>query len=174
MDDDRLDDSPSAEALPTLVLFVFSFWPLARFESVACSTSSSYHILIWLYYIYPIRKMEADMNERTSQMPGISDYIVANRKCQNCFLDEIDRYIDWKPLESTLRQKHKIVADAVSNPAYLPLPMFKTLLLQRWYSLSDVAMEEALADRYSFFRFTGFALEDEAPDASMICRFRDS
>jgi IS5 family transposase len=46
-------------------------------------------------------------------------------------LDEIDRLIDWKPLEKVLRQKLKRVANAVGNPAYPPLLMFKILLLQR-------------------------------------------
>ena len=53
--------------------------------------------------------------------------------------------------------------------------MFKILLLQRWYTLSDVAVEEALCDRLSFDRFTGLSLDhDEVPDATTICRFRQS
>jgi IS5 family transposase len=57
--------------------------------------------------------------------------IAARRKHKACFLDEIDRLIDWKPLEKVLRQKLKRVANAVGNPAYPPLLMFKILLLQR-------------------------------------------
>jgi len=43
--------------------------------------------------------------------------------------------------------------DAVGNPAYPSLPMFKALLLQRWHYLSDKAVEEGLTDRLSFVRF---------------------
>ena len=43
------------------------------------------------------------MSERTSKNPGIADYVVARRKHKDCFLDEIDRLIDWKPLEKLLR-----------------------------------------------------------------------
>jgi IS5 family transposase len=43
--------------------------------------------------------MEASMSERTSSKPGIADYVVAQRKRKECFLDEIDRLIDWNPLE---------------------------------------------------------------------------
>jgi IS5 family transposase len=50
--------------------------------------------------------------------------------------------------------------------------MLKALLLQRWYSLSDEGLEEALSDRLSFRRFCGFALDDETPDAKTLCRFR--
>lgn len=115
------------------------------------------------------------MSERTSKNPGIADYVVARRKRKDCFLDEIDRLIDWKPLEKILVKKLKRVANAVGNPAYPPLPMFKILLLQRWYNLSDVAVEESLYDRFSFVRFIGLSLDhDEVPDSSTICRFRQS
>ena len=115
------------------------------------------------------------MSERTSSKPGIADYVVSRRKRKECFLDEIDRLIDWNPLEKLLRKTLKRVVNAVGNPAYPPLPMFKILLLQRWYNLSDTAVEEALYDRFSFVRFVGLSLDhDEVPDATTICRFRQS
>ena len=115
------------------------------------------------------------MSERTSSKPGIADYVVARRKRKECFLDEIDRLIDWNPLEKLLRKRLKRVVNAVGNPAYPPLPMFKILLLQRWHSLSDAAVEKALYDRFSFVRFVGLSLDhDEVPDATTICRFRQS
>ena len=64
-------------------------------------------------------------------------------------------------------------ANAIGNPAYPSLPMFKVLLLQRWYNLSDPAVEQALMDRFSFIRFTGFSIEDDSPDETTICRFRN-
>lgn len=115
------------------------------------------------------------MSERTSKKSGIADYVAARRKHKDCFLDEIDRLIDWKPIEKVLRQKLKRVVNAVGNPAYPPLLMFKILLLQRWYNLSDMAVEEALCDRLSFVRFTGLSLDhNEVPDSTTICRFRQS
>ena len=115
------------------------------------------------------------MSERTSKKPGIADYVAARRKHKDCFLDEIDRLIDWKPLEKVLRQKLKRVANAVGNPAYPPLLMFKILVLQRWYNLSDMAEEEASCGRLSFVRCVGLSLNhDEVPDATTICRFRQS
>ena len=51
--------------------------------------------------------------------------------------------------------------------------LFKVMLLQRWYSLSDPAAEDALNDRKSFARFVGLGLEETAPDHSVICRFRN-
>src|ERR1700740_2176143 len=59
------------------------------------------------------------------------------------------------------------------RPAYPPLLMFKVLLLQSLYGLSDAETEEALVDRLSFRRFVGVALTDRVPDHSTICRFRN-
>src|SRR3546814_8313005 len=59
------------------------------------------------------------------------------------------------------------------EPSNQSLVMFKALLLQRWYQLSDPGLEEALCDRLSFRRFAGLALEDDTPDHSTIFRFRE-
>jgi IS5 family transposase len=53
------------------------------------------------------------------------------------------------------------------------LVMFKALLLQQWYSLSDPGLEEAICDRLSFQRFLGLSLTDPVPDETRICRFRN-
>ncbi len=50
--------------------------------------------------------------------------------------------------------------------------LFKIMLLQRWYNLSDPAVEDALNDRKSFARFVGLRLDQNAPDFSVISRFR--
>ncbi len=86
------------------------------------------------------------------------DYFVEQKRHVNTFLDKINSLIDWKPIEKLLKQKYKKQASADGRPAYPALPMFKLLLLQRWYSLSDPGMEEALNDRISFIRFSGFPL----------------
>ena len=88
----------------------------------------------------------------------------ANRR-----LERIERMIDWAPLAALVKP---VRSGAWGRPSYPPLAMLKALLLQRWYSLSDEGLEEALADRLSFRRFCGFALDDETPDAKTICRFR--
>ena len=50
--------------------------------------------------------------------------------------------------------------------------MFKIVLLQQWYNLSDPAAEEAVRDRLSFRRFCGLPLDRETPDHASIWRFR--
>ena len=61
---------------------------------------------------------------------------------------------------------------SVGRPAYPPLVMFKALLLQSLYGLSDAELEEALFDRLSFRRFVGLSLEATVPDHTTLCRFR--
>ena len=85
-------------------------------------------------------------------------------------LDEISGLIDWRAFEQVLAV---IPVAAKGEPSFPPLMMFKVLLLQRWYGLSDPAMEAALYDRLSFQRFAGLSLEDETPDHSTIWRFRE-
>ncbi len=65
-----------------------------------------------------------------------------------------------------------IYAAPTGRPSYPPLLMVKALLLQQWYSLSDPGLEEALADRRSFRRFVGLALDQPVPDHATLWRFR--
>lgn len=85
-------------------------------------------------------------------------------------LDRLHGLVKWYRFEKVLTT----LRDGCSGrPAYPPLLMFKVLLLQSLYGLSDAETEEALVDRLSFRRFVGVALTDRVPDHSTICRFRN-
>jgi len=51
--------------------------------------------------------------------------------------------------------------------------MFKTLILQRLYNLSDDQTEYMIRDRASFQRFLGLHVGDGSPDAKTIWKFRE-
>lgn len=51
--------------------------------------------------------------------------------------------------------------------------MFKILILQALYNLSDEEMEFQLCDRLSFQRFVGIDYADDVPDARTIWKFRE-
>ena len=85
-------------------------------------------------------------------------------------LDKLHRLVKWYRFEKVLAP---VRTGGVGHPPYPPLSMFKALLLQSLYGLSDAETEEALADRLSFRRFVGLALTDAVPDHSTICRFRN-
>lgn len=85
-------------------------------------------------------------------------------------LDQIKEALNWKRFETTLRKVFK--PSKGGRPSYPPVVLFKVLLLQQWYSLSDPMAEEAIGDRLSFRRFLGLGLHDSVPDETTICRFR--
>lgn len=61
---------------------------------------------------------------------------------------------------------------ARGEKAWPPLMMFKALLLQSWYKLSDPALEKRLARDLLFRRFTGLDISQSVPDHSTFWRFR--
>jgi transposase, IS5 family len=60
------------------------------------------------------------------------------------------------------------------RPAIDPVVMFKILVLQALYNLSDEQAEFQIRDRLSFMRFLGLGLADGVPDYSTIWRFREA
>ena len=52
--------------------------------------------------------------------------------------------------------------------------IFKALVLQALYNLSDDQAEYQLRDRYSFGRFLGLGLEDAVPDAKTLWLYRET
>src|SRR5450432_3219826 len=82
--------------------------------------------------------------------------------------------IEWdqfRPvLEGALRKEGK---GAGGRPPFDYLLMFKILILQRYYNLSDDQMEYQILDRMSFMRFLGLKISDKVPDAKTIWHFRE-
>jgi IS5 family transposase len=82
----------------------------------------------------------------------------------------LGREVKWYRFEKLLV---RLRPEGAGRPPFDPLLMFKALLLQQWYRLSDADLEEALNDRMSFRRFLGLSLEDASPDHTTLCRFRN-
>jgi IS5 family transposase len=59
------------------------------------------------------------------------------------------------------------------RPPYDYVLMFKILILQRYYNLSDEQMEYQINDRMSFMRFLGLTIADDIPDSRTIWNFRE-
>src|SRR5690606_31405335 len=59
------------------------------------------------------------------------------------------------------------------RPGYPVLVLFRALVLQSLYGLSDRELEEALGDRLSFRRFIGLSLTETIPDHTVLNRFRN-
>lgn len=89
-------------------------------------------------------------------------------------LMRLNRLIDWgqfRPvLEGAMRKERK---GKGGRPPFDYLLMFKILILQRYYNLSDDQMEYQILDRMSFMRFLGLKISDKVPDAKTIWHFRE-
>lgn len=51
--------------------------------------------------------------------------------------------------------------------------MFKILIMQRYYNLSDGQLEYQILDRLTFCRFLGLTINDRVPDEKTIWLFRE-
>jgi transposase, IS5 family len=60
-----------------------------------------------------------------------------------------------------------------SRPLYAPVLMFKIIVLQTLYTLSNDTAEFQVKDRLSFMRFLGLGRHDRVPDAKTIWLFRE-
>jgi len=85
-------------------------------------------------------------------------------------LDSVEALIDWSKIEHLLTNIHN---DKAGEKAWPPVMMFKCLLLQVWYNLSDPALEKSLARDLMFRRFAGLGLSESVPDHSTFWRFRN-
>ena len=103
---------------------------------------------------------------------GFADQAAKCRQRSRKTPERINSIIDWRPIEELLNRELDRGPNAIGKPAYPALGMFKALLLQSWYGLSDRELSENLEDRISFSHFCGFSLDHEVPDNSTICRFR--
>ncbi len=107
---------------------------------------------------------------KPSGQMGFGDLEATGRVPAGHFLQKIDGQIDWLPFQKLLEPLYH---PSRGRPSHPPVMMFKALLLQQWYGLSDPGLEEAICDRLSFQRFLGLSLSDPVPDETRICRFRN-
>ena len=104
---------------------------------------------------------------RTGQL-GFGDAVIGPGS--NAALDKLDGLVCWDRFEEHLAR----LRDTGPGRAAWPVKvMFKALLLQSLYGLSDRELELAISDRLSFRRFVGLSYEEAVPDHSSLNRFRN-
>lgn len=89
-------------------------------------------------------------------------------------LERLDKRIDWEMFRGDL---DKLLSKESKGPGGRPrhdvVMMFKVLVLQRYYNLSDEQTEFQINDRLSFQKFLGITLADDVPDEKTIWLFRE-
>lgn len=89
-------------------------------------------------------------------------------------LEKLNALVPWeafrKPLAKALKRSDGAKG---GRPPYDAVMMFKIMVLQALYGLSDDQAEFQIQDRLSFMRFLGLGLGDRAPDAKTIWLFRE-
>ena len=90
-------------------------------------------------------------------------------------LEKLTLKIDFEVFRESLNSIYK-KTDAKSTAGAKPYDyvlMFKIIILQRLYNLSDEQTEIQLNDRLSFKRFTGLDFSHKVPDANTIWTFKE-
>lgn len=84
----------------------------------------------------------------------------------------LNQLIDWQMFRSSWAEIEPIrVPDRAGRPPIDRLMLFKMLLVQQLYNISDEQLEYQVHDRLSFRRFLGLELEAEVPDATSVWLF---
>lgn len=96
---------------------------------------------------------------------------------QNDPLEKLLRHVDFeffrKPLEDYFKKDKEKEENKGGRPAYDYVMMFKIVILQRYYNLSDDSTEYAILDRLSFMRFLGLTISHAVPDSKTIWNFKN-
>jgi len=107
---------------------------------------------------------------------GFFDYDerIEELKSKPTALDKLNSIIKWESFRPTLK-KHVGYRNG-SHGGRLPYDevlMFKIIVLQKYYNLSEEDTEFQILDRYSFQRFLGLSVSDCVPDKNTIWRFKE-
>ena len=108
--------------------------------------------------------------KRTGQ-PSFVEALMPKGAGANAALDRLADLVKWYRFEKLIG--HLRDEGAPGRPGYPVLVLFRAVLLQSLYGLSERELEEALGDRLSFKRFVGLSLEDTTPDHTVLNRFRN-
>jgi IS5 family transposase len=110
------------------------------------------------------------MAVKQTGQPSFVEALISTKGGSGQF-DRLHGLVKWYRFEKLIG--HLRDEGSPGRPGYPVLVLFKALLLQSLYGLSDRELEEALDDRLSFRRFVGLSLEEAVPDHTVLTRFRN-
>jgi transposase, IS5 family len=111
------------------------------------------------------------MAVKQTGQPSFVEALMPKGAGANAALDRLAGLVKWYRFEKLIG--HLRDEGSPGRPGYPVLVLFRAVLLQSLYGLSERELEEALGDRLSFKRFVGLSLEDATPDHTVLNRFRN-
>jgi IS5 family transposase len=89
-------------------------------------------------------------------------------------LEKLGKGIDFEIFRDLLEVNlSKGSQSSGGRPPYDYVMMFKIIILQRFYNLSDDQVEYQINDRMSFMRFLDLSIADDIPDSKTVWYFRE-
>jgi len=89
-------------------------------------------------------------------------------------LERLNQGVDFEIFRDLLEVRlTKQAKGKGGRPPYDYVLMFKILILQRYYNLSDDQIEYQINDRMSFMRFLNLTISDDIPDSKTIWNFTE-
>ena len=89
-------------------------------------------------------------------------------------LEKLNQGIDFELFRNILEAGFEKVAKGKGGRRPFDyVMMFKILILQRYYNLSDDQIEYQINDRMSFMRFLNLTISDDIPDSKTVWNFRE-
>ena len=89
-------------------------------------------------------------------------------------LTNINQTVYWELFRRALENpRDKGRQSSVGEKGHDVILLFKILILQLLYNLSDDAVELQILDRHSFGRFLGLYIGQKGPNTTTISRFRE-
>ena len=85
----------------------------------------------------------------------------------------MDHLVPWHPLFDLIEPIYPKVTSKGGRPSYPSATMLRIHLIQKWHSLGDIPMEDALVEVPTMRRFAGIDLiSDKITDETTILSFR--
>jgi len=89
-------------------------------------------------------------------------------------LERLNKGVDFEMFRELLENRlTKEPQGKGGRPPYDYVMMFKIMILQRYYNLSDDQVEFQVNDRMSFMRFLNLSIADDIPDSKTVWHFRE-
>jgi Transposase domain (DUF772)/Transposase DDE domain len=96
-------------------------------------------------------------------LPFLLDVVIEHRNISTELFDRVSIILNSVNLEKELSKYYQKGQNIDGRQSYSSIILFKMLLLQYWYGLSDESIEENVKDCISFSEFCGIAMDEQVP-----------